>query len=163
MRELESACSKLRTKLLAFKNLEERFEKIRDAQVGVLAHRIDVLENNVEGLTLHLHETFYPRLLAAIAGRRWLLTHGIKLAVIKCLNSLDYVAASGKVISSAIIKGIQEGLEAGLAHSKLGTDLSSIAAHYPSAEADYQSALQALRDFEFPLWLLYWLTRMPVL
>lgn len=117
----------------------------------MLACRMAILENNVEELTLHLHEMFYPLFLAAVADRRWFLMHGVKLAVVKCLNSPDYVVASRKVISSAIIKGIQEELVAGLAHSKLGADLSGVTAHCPSTEANYQSALQALCDFEFPL------------
>ena len=41
---------------------------------------------------------------------------------------------------------------ASLAHSRLGADLSGIPAHCSSAETDYQSAVQELREFEFPLW-----------
>ena len=120
--------------------------------MGAIAREITTLENNLERLTLHLYEDLYPVHFTAVAGRRWLLTHGIKLVVIKCLNSLDNVTTSRKVIGSAIIKGIQEGLVTGLSHSRLVTDLSSIPTHCPSAEADYQSALEALREFEFPMW-----------
>ncbi|PWA52217.1 hypothetical protein CTI12_AA456910 [Artemisia annua] len=133
---------------LAFDHLVEEFMKI---QVGALAHRMATLESHFEKLSLYVHEAFCPRLLSAVADRRWLLTHGIRLAVVKCLNSSDYVAASGRVISSAIIKGIQDGLVAGLAHSRLGADLSGVPGHYPLAQTDYQSALQNLREFEFPL------------
>ena len=80
-----------------------------------------------------------------------MLIHGIKLVVVKCLNSPDYVAASGKVISSVIVKGIHEGLVASVVHSKLGTDLSGVTTNCPSTVTNYQSALQALRDFKFPL------------
>lgn len=48
-------------------------------------------------------------------------------------------------------KGVQEGLVAGIAHSKVGTDLLGDAAYHPSAEADYESGLQTLRELEFPL------------
>lgn len=67
------------------------------------------------------------------------------------MNSRDYVAASRRVISSAVVKGIQDGLVAGLTYSRLGADLSRVDGHHSSAEAEYQSALQDLREFEFPL------------
>ncbi|GKF49198.1 hypothetical protein Tco_0142449, partial [Tanacetum coccineum] len=39
---------------------------------------------------------------------------GLKLVVMKCLQSLEYLAALGKAIGRAIDNGMQNGLEAGI-------------------------------------------------
>ena len=57
--------------------------------MGAITHVIATLENNLERLTLHVYEDFYPIHFNAVVGRRWLLTHGIKLVFIKCLNYPD--------------------------------------------------------------------------
>ncbi|GKE09499.1 hypothetical protein Tco_1413050 [Tanacetum coccineum] len=68
-------------------------------------------------------------MLTAIAGWRWVIGHGFCLAVHKCARSLECRSALGKVISIAINKGIQEGLEAGVVHGRAGRSLTQIEAY----------------------------------
>ncbi|GKA28212.1 hypothetical protein Tco_0714380 [Tanacetum coccineum] len=75
---------------------------------------------------------------------------GLKLAVVKCLNSPKYLAALGAAISRAIEKGMQSGLSAGIDHGKEGRSLADVVAYNPAAEADYNSALQRLHEVDFP-------------
>ncbi|GKC43920.1 hypothetical protein Tco_1061642 [Tanacetum coccineum] len=82
---------------------------------------VDLLE-----MALHLEEKFYPHLLNTISGRRWLLTRGVKLAVVKCLNSQEYLTALGSAISRAIEKGMQDGLSASIDHEKAGRGLEDV-------------------------------------
>ncbi|GKG27046.1 hypothetical protein Tco_0402749, partial [Tanacetum coccineum] len=86
-----------------------------------------------------------------IAGRRWLLTHGMKLLVVKCLNSNEYMKALGHAFGCAIEKGMQEGLAAGIEHGKASRCLTDLEAYIPSAEDDFNSAIRELRDLNFPL------------
>ncbi|GJX62498.1 hypothetical protein Tco_0295398 [Tanacetum coccineum] len=86
-----------------------------------------------------------------ISGRRWLLARGLKLAIVKCLNSLEYLAALGAAISRAIEKGMHSVLSAGIDHGKEGRSLADVAAYNPAAEADYNFALQRLREEDSPL------------
>ncbi|GJQ94491.1 hypothetical protein Tco_0005630 [Tanacetum coccineum] len=102
-------------------------------------------------MALHLEEKLYPHLLTTIAGRRWLLTYGVKLAIVKCLHSPEYLSALGAAISRAIEKGMQDGLAAGITHGQEGRVLTDIFAFNPSAESDYISALQELQDVNFSL------------
>ncbi|GKE72362.1 hypothetical protein Tco_1534403 [Tanacetum coccineum] len=102
-------------------------------------------------MALHLEERFYPHLLTTISGRRWLLTHGMKLAITKCMNSLEYLSVLGTTISKAIEKGMHDGLSAGITHGKEGRALIDVAAYNPSVEADYISALQQLQHVNFSL------------
>ncbi|GJZ72011.1 hypothetical protein Tco_0635862 [Tanacetum coccineum] len=92
------------------------------------------------------------RLLFPDSKRRWLLTHGMELAIVKCLNFAQISFCSlGQSLEKAIEKGMQDGLAAGIAHGKKGTVLTDVAAHNPSAEVDYVSALQQLQPLNFPL------------
>ncbi|GKE21270.1 hypothetical protein Tco_1432782 [Tanacetum coccineum] len=73
---------------------------------------------------------------------RWLLTHGMELAIAKCLNSTEYLSALRVAINKAIEKGMQDGLSAGITHGTEGKALTDVAGYNPSAEADYMSTLQ---------------------
>nr|GFD50323.1 cold-regulated 47 [Tanacetum cinerariifolium] len=102
-------------------------------------------------MACHLEERFYPRLLATISQRRWILTHDMNLFLIKCLNSSDYLTALGVAISRAIDKGMQSGLAASIDYGKEGRNLTDAAAYNLDAEANFNSALQELRRVDFPL------------
>nr|GEY66806.1 hypothetical protein [Tanacetum cinerariifolium] len=99
----------------------------------------------------HLEERFYPHLLTTILGRRWLLTHGMELAITKCLHSLEYLSALGSAIGKAIEKGMQDGLSTRITHGAKGRVLTDVAAYNPSAKADYIFVLQHLQNVNFPL------------
>nr|GEZ86510.1 hypothetical protein [Tanacetum cinerariifolium] len=64
---------------------------------------------------------------------RWLLTHGMELAIAKCLNSLEYLYALGTAVSKAIEKGMQDELAAGIIHGRESRILTDVAAHNPDA------------------------------
>nr|GEW43853.1 hypothetical protein [Tanacetum cinerariifolium] len=94
-------------------------------QLKVVNEKFDKLYADFMEMTLHLEERFYPHLLTTIFGRRWLLTHGMELAISKCLNSSEYLFALGEAID--------------------------VATYNPSVEADYISALQRLQSVNFSL------------
>ncbi|GJS20294.1 hypothetical protein Tco_0448926 [Tanacetum coccineum] len=116
-----------------------------------LCDQVAKLDTNLLEMAFHLEEKFYPHLFTTIYGRRWLLTHGLKLAVVKCLNYQEYLSALGARISRAIKKGMQDGLSAGIDHGKAGRSLSDVVAYNPAVEADYNFALQRLHEVDFPL------------
>ncbi|GJX93384.1 hypothetical protein Tco_0347970 [Tanacetum coccineum] len=109
------------------------------------------LQEKVTAYENCMEEKFYPHLLTTIAGRRWLLTYGMKLAIVKCLHFPDYLSALGAAISRAIEKGIQDGLAAGITHGQEGRVLTDIFWFNTSMEGDYISALQELQDVNFSL------------
>nr|GEY40584.1 hypothetical protein [Tanacetum cinerariifolium] len=97
-------------KLANYENLTKRLEEFQDAQLKVVNDKFDKLYTNFVEMTLHMEERFYLHLLTTIVGCRWLLPYGIKLAIIKCLNSPEYLSALGIAISKAIEKGMQDEL-----------------------------------------------------
>nr|GEY03544.1 hypothetical protein [Tanacetum cinerariifolium] len=117
-----------------------------DSQLTV--HKLEVVSSEFQE---KLSNYFYPHLLTTIFGRRWLLTHGMELAVTKFLHSSEYLSALGAAIGKAIEKGMQDGLAVGITHGAEGRTLADVAAYNPFAEADYISALQRLQNINFSL------------
>nr|GEW03913.1 transposase (putative), gypsy type [Tanacetum cinerariifolium] len=143
--ELEVTCSGLRERLSEYENLTDQLEEFQDAQLKVVNDKVAKLDADLAGMACHLEEKFYPHLLTTISGRRWLLTHGLKLVLVKCLYSSEYLMALGAAISRSIEKGMQDGLAAGIDHGRKGRNLKNVAVYNPSAEADFNSALHELR------------------
>ncbi|GJW70734.1 hypothetical protein Tco_0127651 [Tanacetum coccineum] len=146
VRELEASFAGLQEKVTTYEKFVDQLEKFQDDKIKEVNDKLEKLDADVVAMVLHLEEKFYPHLLNTIAGRRWLLTYGIELAVRKCLNSTEYISALGAAIGKAVEKGMQEGLSAGITHGIEGRTLTDIAAYNPFAEADYLAALHHLQS-----------------
>nr|GEU90293.1 hypothetical protein [Tanacetum cinerariifolium] len=149
--KLEISSFELQEKITVYENCMDQLEEFQDDRMKVFNDKFDRLYTDFIEMALHLEEKFYPHLLTTISGRRWLLTHGIELAIANCLNSPKYLSALGAAIGKAIEKGMQDALAVGIIHGKEGMVLTYIAAYKPSAEADYMSALQQLENVNFSL------------
>ncbi|GJT53411.1 hypothetical protein Tco_0988465, partial [Tanacetum coccineum] len=115
---LETTCFSLRDQALGYEQLKEQVKEFQDAQMNIVSDKVAKLDANLLEMALHLEGKFYPHILTNISGRRWLLTRGVRLAVVKCLNSLEYLTALGSAISRSIEKGMQDGLLADINHGK---------------------------------------------
>ncbi|GKC35884.1 hypothetical protein Tco_1048268 [Tanacetum coccineum] len=102
-----------------------------DAHIAKLYHDMDA--------------QLYPHMLTAVAGRRWVISHDFRLAVMKHAQSIECRAALRKVISMAINKGIQEGLEAGIEHGRASRSLAEVDAYDFEVEAAH---VAAVNEFE---------------
>nr|GEV83695.1 transposase (putative), gypsy type [Tanacetum cinerariifolium] len=136
-------------RVTVYENCMEQLERFQDDQMKVVNDKFDQLYTNFVEMALHLEERFYPQLLTTISFRRWLLAQGMKLAIVKCMNSPEYLSALVAAISRAIEKGMQNGLSVGITHGKEGRVLIDVATHNPSTKADYISALQKLQNVNF--------------
>nr|GEW71708.1 RNA-directed DNA polymerase, eukaryota [Tanacetum cinerariifolium] len=139
--ELQVSSSEIKGKLSNYENLTERLEEFQDVQLKVINDKFDKLYTDFVKMSLHLEERLYPYLLTTIVGRIWLLTYGMQLAITMCLNSHEYLSTLRTTISKAIEKGMQDGLATKITHGKEGWVLTDVAAHNPSAEADYLMVL----------------------
>ncbi|GJT39233.1 hypothetical protein Tco_0939098 [Tanacetum coccineum] len=148
---LEATCSRLRDQVSGYKLFKEQYEEVQDKQVKVLNDKVVGLDAELMGMALHLDEELYPCFFTTIVGQRWILGHGLRLVVIKCLQSPEYLAALGGAIGRAINKGVQDGLVVGIDHGKPGRGLTDVVAYNPFVEANYVSAMNALRVMDFPL------------
>nr|GFB66156.1 transposase (putative), gypsy type [Tanacetum cinerariifolium] len=80
-------------------------------------------------------------MLTAIAGRRWVIGHGLRLAMMKCAESLKMRQAFADVVSTGVAKGMSEGLKHGVEHGQAQLKVESIEAYDPEAEAKFVTAL----------------------
>nr|GFC50310.1 hypothetical protein [Tanacetum cinerariifolium] len=83
--------------------------------------------------------------------KRWVIGHGLRLAMMKCAESLEMRQAFADVVSAGVAKGMGEGLKHGVEHGRSQLGLESIEAYDPEAEAKFVAALQSLKDLKFSL------------
>ncbi|GJU16405.1 eukaryotic translation initiation factor 5B-like protein [Tanacetum coccineum] len=144
--------SEVSSLLAGFKDFKERIEVQQEEQAQELYNRVAELEAHVMDVSGRLEGEFYPTYLTLLAGKRWLLSHGIQLALFKCLKSLEYQGILGHALGRAIDFGMQEGLEVGHEHRVARRSLSAVDAYNPEvASANYVNAVRALEDAYFPL------------
>ncbi|GKA77782.1 hypothetical protein Tco_0784319, partial [Tanacetum coccineum] len=144
--------SEVSTLHVAFQDFKEKAEAQQEEQAQVLYNRVAELEAHVMDIFGLLEGELYPAYLTTLAGRRWFLTHGIQLAVLKCFKSPEYQGILGHALGRAMNFGMQEGLEAGYEHGVVGTHLSAVEAYNPeAARTSYLDAVRALEDVDFPL------------
>ncbi|GJU94970.1 hypothetical protein Tco_1319726 [Tanacetum coccineum] len=150
--ERDRLTSEVSTLHTAFQDFKKKAEAQQEEQAQVLYNRVAELEAHVMDVSGRLEGEFYPAYLTTLAGRRWFLTHGIQLAVLKCIKSPEYQGILGHALGRAVDFGMQEGLEAGYEHGVAGTPLSVVEAYNPeAARTSYFDAVRALEDVDFPL------------
>ncbi|GKE63770.1 hypothetical protein Tco_1514137, partial [Tanacetum coccineum] len=104
----------------------EEFKKYEDARVE---QRCAEMDARLDTLSIDFDEELYPHMLTAIAGRRWVIGHAIRLAVMKCAESTELRQVFANVVSAGIAKGMSEGLKYGIEHGKAGRDLVDVEAY----------------------------------
>nr|GEY79703.1 hypothetical protein [Tanacetum cinerariifolium] len=111
--------------------LKEQFMAMQDAEIQRLADHDSALDTCLSELSYKVDSELYLYMLTAVTGRRWVIGHGLRLAFMKCCQSLGYQTNLVKVITVAIDQGIQQGLEVGVEHGKAVRGLSAVAAYDP--------------------------------
>ncbi|GJW66375.1 hypothetical protein Tco_0120799 [Tanacetum coccineum] len=94
------------------------------------------MDARLDALSIDFDEELYPHMLTAIAGRRWVIGHILRLDVIKCAESLEITQAFADVVYTGLAKGMSEGLKYGVEHGKAGRDLANIEAYDPEANSN---------------------------
>ncbi|GKA08071.1 hypothetical protein Tco_0687402 [Tanacetum coccineum] len=144
--------SEVSTLHAACQDFREKAEAQQEEQTQVLYNRVAELEAHVMDISGRSEGELYPAYLTTLVGRRWFLTHGIQLAVLKCFKYPEYQGILGHALGRAVDFGMQEGLEAGHEHGVAGTPLSAVEAYNPkAARTSYFDAVRALEDVDFPL------------
>nr|GFC26172.1 transposase (putative), gypsy type [Tanacetum cinerariifolium] len=82
---------------------------------------------------------------------RWVIRHGLCLAMMKCVESLEMRQAFADVVSAEVAKGMSEGLKHEVEHGYAQRTVESLEAYDPEAEAKFSTAIQSLKDLKYPL------------
>ncbi|GJU76347.1 hypothetical protein Tco_1273417 [Tanacetum coccineum] len=125
---------------------QEKMEVQQEEQAQELYNRVAELKAHVMHVSGRLEGEFYPTYLTTLAGRRWLLAHGVQLTLLKCLKSSEYQGILGHALGRAVNFGMQAGLETGHEHGSARRSLSVVDAYNPeAAKENYIDAVKALR------------------
>ncbi|GJU64280.1 hypothetical protein Tco_1246115 [Tanacetum coccineum] len=139
--ELVTGEEKIRAAFEEFKKYEDDWVSLRCAE----------MDSQLDALSIDFDEELYPHMLTAIAGRRWVIEHGLRLAVMKCVESMELRQTFADVVSAGITKGMSEGLKHGVEHGKAKLDIAAVEAYDPEADDKYIATLHALKDLKYPL------------
>nr|GEX69573.1 reverse transcriptase domain-containing protein [Tanacetum cinerariifolium] len=148
---LSQQVASLKEQVIEEKKLKAAFEEFKRYEDDRVERRCAELDAHLDALSIDFDEELYPHMLTTIAGRRWVIGHGLRLAAMKCDESLDMRQAFADVVSVVIAKGMSEGLRHGVEHGQAQRNVESIEAYDPEAEAKFVAALQALKDLKYPL------------
>nr|GEY32586.1 hypothetical protein [Tanacetum cinerariifolium]GEY37657.1 hypothetical protein [Tanacetum cinerariifolium]GEY40267.1 hypothetical protein [Tanacetum cinerariifolium] len=126
----------------------EEFKRYEDSQVEQRCAEMDAC---LDALSIDFDEELYLHMLTAIAYRRWMIGHGLRLTVMNCGESLELRQAFADVMSAGIAKGMSEGLRHGVEHRQAQLTLESLEVYDPEVKTKYIAALQVLKDLRYPL------------
>nr|GEX69285.1 hypothetical protein [Tanacetum cinerariifolium] len=80
----------------------KEFKKYEDDKVE---HRCTEMDARLDKLSVDFDEELYSHMLTAIAGRHWVIGHGLRLAIIMCAESTEIRQAFADVVSARLAKG----------------------------------------------------------
>ncbi|GJZ14228.1 hypothetical protein Tco_0549458 [Tanacetum coccineum] len=149
--QLSQQVSNLQAQVTGEEKIKAAFEDFKKYEDDKVEQRCAEMDARLDALSIDFNEELYPHMLTAIAGRRWVIGHDIRLAVMKCAESTELRQVFANAVSAGIAKGMSEGLKHEVEHEKAKLDLAAIKAYDPEADAKYVAALHVLKDLKYPL------------
>ncbi|GKC28797.1 hypothetical protein Tco_1036091 [Tanacetum coccineum] len=149
--QLSQQVSNLQAQVTGEEKMKAAFEEFKKYEDDRVEQRCTKMDAYLDKLSVDFDEELYPHMLTAIAGRRWVIRHGLHLAVMKCVESPELRQAFADVVFAGLVKGMSKGLKHGIEHGKAGRDLMAIKAYDPEADGKYVQALQNQKDLKYPL------------
>ncbi|GKE78573.1 hypothetical protein Tco_1544693, partial [Tanacetum coccineum] len=143
---LEAEVSTLQTQVTGEVRIKAAFEEFKRSEDKKVEQRCAEMDARLDVLSIDFDEELYPHMLTAIAGRRWIIGHGLRLAVLKYAESLELRHAFPNVVSVGIAKGYCDGLKYAMEQGKVELDLESIEAYDPEAKDKFVATMQVLKD-----------------
>nr|GFC28211.1 hypothetical protein [Tanacetum cinerariifolium] len=140
---LSQRVTSLQEQVSGEEKLKAEFEEFKRYEDDRVEQRCAKLDARLDALSIDFDEELYPHMLTAIAGRRCVIGHGLRLAMMKCAESLEMRQAFADVVSAWTAKGMSEGLKHGVEHGRAQLELESIEAYDPEAEAKFVAALHS--------------------
>ncbi|GJS01639.1 hypothetical protein Tco_0318147 [Tanacetum coccineum] len=149
--QLSQQVSTLQAQITGEEKIKAAFEEFKKYEDERVNSRCAEMDARLDKLSVDFDEELYPHMLTAIAGHRWVIGYGLRLAVMKCAELSKIRRAFADVVSAGLAKGMSEGLKYGVEHRKAGQDLADIEAYDPEANSKLIKALQDLKDLKYPM------------
>ncbi|GKA86094.1 gypsy type transposase [Tanacetum coccineum] len=129
--QLSLQVSTLQAQVAGEEQIKAAFEEFKKREDDKVERRCEEMDARLDALSIDFDEEFYPHMLIAIASRRWVIGHGLRLAIMKCAESTELRQEFANVVSAGIAKSMSEGLKHGVEHGKAQLDLEVIEAYDP--------------------------------
>ncbi|GJS62276.1 hypothetical protein Tco_0657060 [Tanacetum coccineum] len=113
----------LQAQVTGEERIKAAFEEFKKYEDNKVEQRCAEMDARLDKLSVDIDEELYPHMLTAIAGRRWVIGHDLRLAVMKCAESSEIRQAFANVVSAGLAKGMSEGLKYNIEYGKAGRDL----------------------------------------
>nr|GEZ74779.1 hypothetical protein [Tanacetum cinerariifolium] len=118
--------------------LKAAFEEYKRQQDQLVEQRCAEIDARLDALSIDFDEELYPHMLTAIAGRRWVIGHGLHLAMMKCAESLEMRHAFVDVVSAGVGKEVRDPQNPWACKEEIGL-ADAIAANISRAEQKKKS------------------------
>ncbi|GJR99417.1 hypothetical protein Tco_0315926 [Tanacetum coccineum] len=109
------------------------------------------MDSRLDALSIDFDEELYPHMLTEIVGHQWLIGHGLRLAMLKCAESLELRQMFTNVVSAGITKGFCDGLKYRVEQGEAKLDLAMVEGYDLEAKGKFIATMQALKDLKYPL------------
>ncbi|GJV49523.1 hypothetical protein Tco_1439735 [Tanacetum coccineum] len=87
--KLEADCEGLCGEIASEAKMRAEIKSIQDAEAQRITQWNVELDARIAELNYDMDTKFYPHMLKAVARRRWMIGHGLRLAVMKCSQSTE--------------------------------------------------------------------------
>ncbi|GJY77509.1 hypothetical protein Tco_0482625 [Tanacetum coccineum] len=134
---LSQQVSTLQAQVTGEERIKAAFEEFKKYEDDKVEQRCAEMDARLDKLSVDFDEELYPHTLTAIVGRRWVIGHGLRLAVMKCVESSEIRQAFADVVST-----LEE-------YGNAGHDLVDVEAYDPEANSKFFKALQDLKDLKY--------------
>ncbi|GKD81266.1 hypothetical protein Tco_1348105, partial [Tanacetum coccineum] len=150
--QLSQQVSTLQAQVTGEERIKAAFEEFKKYEDNKVEQRCAEMDARLDKLSVDIDEELYPHMLTAIAGRRWVIGHGLLMYVMTCTRLdishllchelLDKIRqAFANVVSAGLAKGMSEGLKYGIEYGKASRDLADVEAYDPEANNKLVKAL----------------------
>ncbi|GKC98547.1 hypothetical protein Tco_1168822 [Tanacetum coccineum] len=123
-----------------------RLDDFRQRVEGLLEKQ----EEKLRILSIEYDEELYPHMLSAIAERRWLISHGLRLAVMSTLESQEVKQSFGDVVKCALARGKAEAVEELHEKKLLTVPAAQVPGYNHNAYEELVAAMEAMKLLELP-------------
>ncbi|GKC38922.1 hypothetical protein Tco_1051306 [Tanacetum coccineum] len=107
-------------------------------------------EEKLRKLSIEYDEELYPHMLSAIAERRWLISHGLRLAAMSTLESQEVKQSFGDVVKCALARGKAEAVEELHEKKLLTVPAAQVPGYNHNAYEELVAAMEAMKLLELP-------------
>ncbi|GKF97426.1 hypothetical protein Tco_0293247, partial [Tanacetum coccineum] len=87
--QLSQQVSTLQAQVTSEEKIKAAFKEFKRLEDEKVEQRCTEMDARLDAMSIDFDEELYPHMLTAIAGRRWVIGHGLRLAVMKCAESTD--------------------------------------------------------------------------